>query len=829
MATGEMLPKISEEGSMTALKIISPRGKLMEPSPSQRMVIELTEQLKALKVELDSRDNDIAHLRSANISLETEVKSTRSQMTGHSLKLDGFCKELCDRLELTVVEGDLRELVRERVSRLKSDKERLSAQIAAQRKEHESRASDLAAEQVKVSRLNNEVCEAKITTATKDEEINDLKRKISSHVEQEARLGAQITSLRERVLELEALSRETEEMQIRYEISLANAKKDVVSKEETLEGLNSKLKAESDKLSESGSKMSNTLAELKKWQNLYLDLSARMRTCLQMDPTTAGEHDAAINKIVELVHALEASKEKIESLEKSIATHELESKANRETIMRLVAECSKQKEQTDGHNQTVSLLQKERDMTLVTKRELENEITDLNRRLNASSEALQSVRANLKKNEDKMSMLNIALDTQTDATKMSDLRHSQFVETLCSVLGSCGYTVSRNEAEIKEALENFVMALNRTKVENVEKQREIERISTMLSTTQETAEKLRHKAAEAEALVEDKEKQYSGLEGELIAADSVRDALRREKQQLLVYLEELSNILQLDGSILEAGIELRDAISAKCELLVNNEGALVKERTASLYNAQRKVKALKQQLEQKELQMNLQRQKVAALEERITRLNQVEDDRDQGYVKLKKAQRNVEKFSTMCQEKTVEITELKAKLHDKANVEEHLASANNKISEYERQIAKVNKLKEQLRVELDTIQSELRTERSYLKSHKELARDSTTKLKNELTETMRTLEDSRSRERQLLEFRNVLAKVIGLEIEATPVPDYEIISRLEKLVEAHQSHLQASQALEAGLRHMASGFRNSYDETMSVLSPLNKSSAEVSK
>lgn len=49
------------------------------------------------------------------------------------------------------------------------------------------------------------VCEAKITTATKDEEINDLKRKISSHVEQEARLGAQITSLRERVLELVSL------------------------------------------------------------------------------------------------------------------------------------------------------------------------------------------------------------------------------------------------------------------------------------------------------------------------------------------------------------------------------------------------------------------------------------------------------------------------------------------------------------------------------------------------------------------------------------------------------------------------------------------------
>jgi hypothetical protein len=54
-------------------------------------------------------------------------------------------------------------------------------------------------------------------------------------------------------------------------------------------------------------------------------------------------------------------------------------------------------------------------------------------------------------------------------------------------------------------------------------------------------------------------------------------------------------------------------------------------------------------------------------------------------------------------------------------------------------------------------------------------------------------------------------------------------NELLTFISLFQSHLQASQALEAGLRHMASGFRNSYDETMSVLSPLNKSSAEVSK
>ena len=42
MATGEtLLPNISGDGSITTLKILSARGKPAEPSPSQRMVIEV--------------------------------------------------------------------------------------------------------------------------------------------------------------------------------------------------------------------------------------------------------------------------------------------------------------------------------------------------------------------------------------------------------------------------------------------------------------------------------------------------------------------------------------------------------------------------------------------------------------------------------------------------------------------------------------------------------------------------------------------------------------------------------------------------------------------
>ena len=44
-------------------------------------------------------------------------------------------------------------------------------------------------------------------------------------------------------------------------------------------------------------------------------------------------------------------------------------------------------------------------------------------------------RSTLHGKEEKLSMVTIALDTQSDATKMSDIKHQQFVEEISAVLG----------------------------------------------------------------------------------------------------------------------------------------------------------------------------------------------------------------------------------------------------------------------------------------------------------------------------------------------------------------------------------------------------------
>ena len=70
---------------------------------------------------------------------------------------------------------------------------------------------------------------------------------------------------------------------------------------------------------------------------------------------------------------------------------------------------------------------------------------------------------------------------------------------------------------------------------------------------------------------------------------------------------------------------------------------------------------------------------------------------------------------------------------------------------------------------------------------------------------------------QLLDFRQVLARLLGLDINALSVPDYEIISRLERLVQAHHAHSITTHSLEASLHDMENGFRSGYDDAVAIL------------
>ena len=63
----------------------------------------------------------------------------------------------------------------------------------------------------------------------------------------------------------------------------------------------------------------------------------------------------------------------------------------------------------------------------------------------------------------------------------------------------------------------------------------------------------------------------------------------------------------------------------------------------------------------------------------------------------------------------------------------------------------------------------------------------------------------------------MLAKLLGLDVQNLSVPDFEIISRIERLVQAHHSHAITAHNLETSLHDMDKRYRAGYEDAMTLL------------
>jgi len=70
---------------------------------------------------------------------------------------------------------------------------------------------------------------------------------------------------------------------------------------------------------------------------------------------------------------------------------------------------------------------------------------------------------------------------------------------------------------------------------------------------------------------------------------------------------------------------------------------------------------------------------------------------------------------------------------------------------------------------------------------------------------------------QLLDLRQVIARMLGLDVTTLAVPDYELIARLEKLILANQANASSAIALDTALLDMEDGFRAGYNDASRAL------------
>ncbi|XP_010876806.2 coiled-coil domain-containing protein 170 isoform X2 [Esox lucius] len=340
------------------------------------------------------------------------------------------------------------------------------------------------------------------------------------------------------------------------------------------------------------------------------------------------------------------------------------------------------------------------------------------------------------------------------------------------------------EGEILETLKDLFTRQGTMKLNVEEHEKRLSHVSEEVSRQTELYHSALQRAQLAERQVTDLRDRLQGLEAELVTSDVHRDGLSHNQQHYEQFLERLSEKMKLDSIAIDLGFDMRlQLILSRAEQLVKLEGVALVESKSLAHNLQRKLKVQKERLESKELHIELLRKKVFDLEEEKRSRSTLALERDDANVTARKLQKKVERLQGELRSSKASITELKAQLS-------YTNELKLKVLEQSQAIEEQSKSLEELGNGKAKVEKRLGITRAELRGHEEQAREVQQQVNN-LGQTLAQLTD---RERELVDFRMVVSQMLGLDVAALALPNYEIIKSLENLLHQHQHHFHHSLA-----------------------------------
>lgn len=708
---------------------------------------------------------------------------------------------------------DESQLLRDKISRLHQEREHLSTQLSHYRQAAETAQTDLAAEKVVSSGLQQELRDAQHRISEKEQQMIEFKCEIESNKQNAARQTALVQSLRDRIREAEDQAVEKENFANRSDVTISSMRKEMHTLQDRLQQVESSLKHHIAAEEEATS-------QVKKWESKYGEMRTQFIKALQLDLSEAASTSmqSLLGKVAELARERNSLQEKANSLSRNLHESNLESKASRETIMRLVSEVGQEKKSANQSQEAISSLTRERDVLQQTIREREIETDRLKHQLAASQDAWSVTKKQLDEKQNKLTEMEQTLQTSEYTGQSAHSRLHNFKRHLGELIGGTDESVAAEEEIIVSRVKNLSRDYRDLKGKEESLRVQLKNLSDELESQRNLHCTTLKRANEAESQLKENQERVTGLEGELLTSDVERDQMKEDKRKFVSFCEKLARVMKLDEIANDVGLDVNgDALLARGEQLVKLETDALDDRKTTIYNLQRRVKWSKQQIESKDLHLGLLKKKVNELEDLLREKGRVEVERDENSLRYKKLVKHNDKLQRELLDCKKEITSLKAKLLEASELRVRTLEQGKTIEELENTVNKLAKSKHKTNTELHDLRNELEMTETEAREKKAQTSKTLQQLSSELQTTKQALDESRDREKQLLDFRQVLARLLGLDINTLSVPDYEIISRLERLVQAHHAHSITTHSLEASLQDMESGFRAGYDDAVAIL------------
>ncbi|XP_073750196.1 coiled-coil domain-containing protein 170 isoform X4 [Callorhinus ursinus] len=310
----------------------------------------------------------------------------------------------------------------------------------------ENARSELAATLVKFECAQSELRDLRSRMLSKEASCQELKAEMENYKENNARKSSLLTSLRDRVQELEEESAALTTSKIRTEITAHTAIKENQELKKKVAELDENLQKCLKENEENKNQVSKNCRK-------HEEFLSQLGDCL--DPEKKNEKASDEDLILKLRELCEENafvKGQIVTLEETINVHEMEAKASRETITRLVSEVNREQKKAASCTEEKDKLNQDLLRAVETKGVLEREVRILQERLLAGQRVWDASKQELSLLKKRSCELEKSLEASLDAAAASRSQYSSFREEVATLLRGSGDTTGPTEDAVVERI-----------------------------------------------------------------------------------------------------------------------------------------------------------------------------------------------------------------------------------------------------------------------------------------------------------------------------------------------------------------------------------------
>lgn len=638
-----------------------------------------------------------------------------------------------------------------------------------------------AASQMRTESLQNQVRELQAQLEVKEDKIREQKILNETARESEEKNAMVIQQLQHRLMRYQSEYGNLEDAANRSGIAISSLQDETRESRQRIIELESRLrthleereKAEQDR-SVAERRLNELTTELSRL--LFVEFSAAVGSFATEEIIRRTEEMSQENAML---------KGKMSTMKDYVSNVELEQQTNRETIMRLVNEAEREQKNVSRYTLDVENLVVERDVALAKQEDLMKEIDVMKERFESSQRAWSNMKRELDQNRQHQHQHHQNDFDRSVINQSLEAQHKAFKECLAKLLSDGYINVDPYEEVIRERVQNLVLAIRDKNAQVESFENKLSSIASQLESQYELNRSSERKTKRAEADLLEMEERLRRAENSLSTEDVIRDGCRISQDRFIRSLERIGRALNMAPFSIDMSIEnVVDSIIATAEQLSTND--VDNDRKIHIHNLQRKVKSLKEQIECKA---------------------KSDSEKEDEYHKNRKLIKLIEKYKIELNEAHLEIRDLKSRLLQTTDIQTIAIAKEADIEKLESRILQLEHIRQKQENTIANLKESLKSQ--------EHGNNVVHSMANEIRTLKLALDELTRHHKQLLDLRGVMARMLGLDVSTMAVPDFEMISRLEKLIIASQLTVASSSSASAvifdsSVEDMVDEFRRGY-------------------